>query len=649
MGWSAGGRQIMSRVVLAVLCLGSIPALAGAAPLAHLDPEVGTPYRLQVVLHIAQHRQFTDVFRGQVERELHDTLQAALGDLAEVEVVHTHPHLAKIEAEGLQQGLDGWNDVTGVKTHIVLIDFTDDQYEIQARQHDGLTGLLSPVVRRLRIDDRQLVARTAALLVDRDFGAVGTVTKRIDPQTMEVTLKASRLKGDLGHWVKKGEIFAIAAIAIPPGKPAKGFRVEWALLQVSEEPQSGVCTCKLFHRLQNPMPETGAIRGYRCLKLGTVRGPLRLRLVDDTPAKTPLNGIQIGVSRYDFREGAELERHSTNSDGFVQTEKDYPGVAFVRVLSGSRARIRIPVPILDDRIVECRMANDAKAETFASLEVRKERWMRHLYERIQVLSDLADDLKDLETKSLLAAARDKAVPSLKDLETEMDRLKDEQTELEKSARELGAAGRLDLHEGEQLLHTLQLQREKLGTHVTDLQSALAEQNNPRKQGLQNLLNQATLLEDQAEYGQALAKYDEVFTKYADLLAKSDPTKTEKLKAHAADLKKAWEPKNDAHRQARGFIYEKWPTFKTSKEMNEHFQEAQAAFQACMAANDRLAPKKLYKETVAHINDVEKELAQLRDAEDEDSQKKTETIAKVAEELKKLLQDVAAYLQPPKAK
>src|SRR5262249_6714108 len=98
------------------------PALAGAAG---LDPEVGTPYRLQIVLHIAQHRQFTDVFRGQIERELHDSLQAAFGDLAEVEIVHTHPYLAKIEAEGLQQGLDARNEVTGVKTPYVMIDFAD--------------------------------------------------------------------------------------------------------------------------------------------------------------------------------------------------------------------------------------------------------------------------------------------------------------------------------------------------------------------------------------------------------------------------------------------------------------------------------------------------------------------------------------------
>ena len=47
-----------------------------------LDPEPKTPYRLQVVLHFADHRLLTDVFRDRVERELRDGLQASFGDLS---------------------------------------------------------------------------------------------------------------------------------------------------------------------------------------------------------------------------------------------------------------------------------------------------------------------------------------------------------------------------------------------------------------------------------------------------------------------------------------------------------------------------------------------------------------------------------------
>jgi hypothetical protein len=625
----------MSRAFLAVLCLVWAPALAGAAG---LDPEVSTPYRLQIVLHIAQHRQFTDVYRGQIERELRDSLQAAFGDLAEVEVVHSHPYLAKIEAEGLQQGLDGRSDVTGVKTHFVLIDFADDQYEIQARQHDGLTGLPSPVVRRLRIDDRQLVARAAALLVDRDFGVVGTLTKKIDGQTMEVTLKGGQLKADLGRWVKRGDVFAIAAIG---QVQRKGFPVQWALFQAAEEPRHGVCICKLLNRYDEKLDAKG-VRGYRCLKLGAKRGPLRLRLVDEA-TRAPMDGMQVAISRFDFKEVAGVEERSTDRDGLVVTGRDYQNVAFVRVV---RARVRIPVPILDDRIVECRVTNKPEDETFAGLEVRKERWVKHLLERMQVLSDLAKELSELESKALFAAARDRALPNLKDLETEMVGFQEEHDELRDAARKLGAEGRVGLKEGEQLLRTLQAQREKLATHITDLQNALKEQSDPRKQELEGFLGQAKLLEGQAEYGQALEKYNEAFTKYADFLAKSDQKKTQELKTHVSDLKKAWEPKTEALRRARDFIYVKWPTLKTAKEMKEHIDKAQEAFQACKAASNTLYPRKLYKETVTHINQLEQELAGLRDANDEDSQKKAETIAKVAKDLEKLLQDITQFMPPP---
>src|SRR5437660_9734084 len=68
---------------------------------AGLPPEATRPYRLQVVLHIAQHPWITDVFQTQVQRELRDSLQAALGDLARVEVLRDHPRLQEVKQKGL--------------------------------------------------------------------------------------------------------------------------------------------------------------------------------------------------------------------------------------------------------------------------------------------------------------------------------------------------------------------------------------------------------------------------------------------------------------------------------------------------------------------------------------------------------------------
>src|SRR5205823_2626078 len=117
------------------LCLCLFPSLCSLClcgeSRAALDPETKKPYQLTVVLHIADNPLLTDLFRDRVERELRDGLQAALGDLADVKVVREHPRLAEVLEKGLRS-LDGWNERSAVKTHVVLIDFSGVNYEIEA-------------------------------------------------------------------------------------------------------------------------------------------------------------------------------------------------------------------------------------------------------------------------------------------------------------------------------------------------------------------------------------------------------------------------------------------------------------------------------------------------------------------------------------
>src|SRR5262249_27804127 len=158
----------------------------------------------------------------------HDGLQAALGDLALVEVVRQHPKLAEIAEKGLSV-LESWKDISDVKTHFVLVDFIDGQYDLQARQFDGLTGQASPVIRRDRTPDRQFVARTAALLVGRDFGLVGTaVADKTGSDTVKVTIKGAGLGVPLDRWIRPGEVFALVQIA-QAGGGLRGNRMQWAL------------------------------------------------------------------------------------------------------------------------------------------------------------------------------------------------------------------------------------------------------------------------------------------------------------------------------------------------------------------------------------------------------------------------------------
>src|SRR5438128_8231827 len=241
--------------------------LCGEAP-AQLDAEKDSPYQLQLIVRVADHPPFTAAFREQVKRELRDGLQASFADLARVEVVDAHPLLKEIETKGLQAALEGWKEVGPQKTHFVLIDFKNGQYEIQAGQHDGLTGLASPVARLARTPDRQFVARTAALMIDRDFGLVGTLEANARGPEVKVTLKAGSLGIPMEKWLKKEDVFAISQIK-KVGGGQRSFRVPWALLTVIEEPKDGQCRCQLFNRFKNPLEKGPGVLGYRCIKLGT--------------------------------------------------------------------------------------------------------------------------------------------------------------------------------------------------------------------------------------------------------------------------------------------------------------------------------------------------------------------------------------------
>src|SRR5947209_9620156 len=52
-----------------------------------IDTEDNKPYDFQVILRIAPHRLLTPAFRRQLQADLQDSLQAALGTLAQVRVL----------------------------------------------------------------------------------------------------------------------------------------------------------------------------------------------------------------------------------------------------------------------------------------------------------------------------------------------------------------------------------------------------------------------------------------------------------------------------------------------------------------------------------------------------------------------------------
>jgi tetratricopeptide (TPR) repeat protein len=624
----------------------------GISSPAGLDPELDQPYRLQVVLHLSDHRALTVPFCDKLQRDLHDSLQAALGKLARVEVLSVrqkdlearmpqpNPALAarlrEIEAAGLQRALDGWNFITGTKLHFVFIDYVDGRYEIQSRQYDGLAGLASPVVRTPPgpITDRQLVARSAALLVSEDFGVVGTVGSR-QGDKVDVAIKGDAVPGaSLSGWLRRGDVFAVTQLVMTRGSQRtsqRSDRQDWTMLVVQDEPQNGICKCQLYHRYENPLqPRAGAL-GYRCLKLYTLRAPLQLRLIaKDTPG-TPLSGLSVQV-RGQGSEG-NGERLSTNSDGLVRTTRAYDNAAFVRVSDGTQVLAQLPVQLVSDRVITVAVEPKRGGDQRGQLEMHRRRWQRHIYDAVEIATAVARDFNAL-------TARDKALAKLQEgikiLEAELTNLKAERANLSQEATALKVS--LDLSQEEESLKELEGTGAKWRKHMDALAQTLQQESSPQRRKWAEMAEQARSLQDAYEFDKAIALYEKIIAEGSD-----DKSVEDQLKK----LKDAWDTKNSELRQARVFIYETLPKVETAADMKAKLKQTQEAFDACQQAGDRLTPRMLLKVIVNITAKLAKELEPLRPQESDDDRRTAETIKSVSDDLRKLSEEVTGFLKGKK--
>jgi hypothetical protein len=621
--------------LLAVLCLcGSAHAL---------DPELTTPYKVQVVLRVAPNRLLTPIFKEHLRRDLQQGLQGALGAMGEVEVIdpdEVKPEKQEalwkeVAAKGLQEGLDRpIRGTSAVKTHFVNVDYVDGQYELEARQYDGLTGLASPAVRRERTPDRQFVARTAALLVDRDFGLVGTVLDG-DGQAVRVAIKGGGLKVPLDRWVKKGDVFAL----VRTDSEGRSARVPWTILQADATPgEDGSCACKLLPPQQRPLNLAGT--GFRCLKLGTIKAPVRVRVIEGGrkgPPRAPENVI-VYLNRQGFSKN-DSDAHVPDNDGYYSTEKEkegglYDGLAFVTVTHGGQVRTQVPLPLVDDRTVVLPIR--LGAEPPAVLQ-RLKFWETDLLNEKRTLGEVVRSLNDDIGKSeRRTAALEHARKALDGLNERLPKHAQERQEL--AATPLPAGARpLDLSKGDGRLEDLKKGREDLRKFITDVEAALKDENTTEAQESKLAFAQAQSLEKAGDYGQAIALYEKVLEK----------TKDAGLKNRLDKLKAAWAPQSDEHRKARAFIFDTWPKLESPATMKERVKQAQDALAVCKRAKDPIGLRKLLAVALSHSTKLTQQQEALSPDMNEQDVAPSKELDEVLDPLGKLIKDATtAVAQTP---
>jgi hypothetical protein len=615
------------RVLLAILCAVSF----GVSAFAALPAADRQPYKLTVVLRIAKHQLLTEVFKEQLKRELGDSLRDALSGLAEVNVVEQHPWLENVEKHGLKQALDNVKDAEPIKTHFVLVDYVDGQYELQTRQHDGLTGLSSPVVRKVRLADpagRPLVARTAALLIDQDFGIVGAVGDAKNPRMVRVTLNGGKLV-PLGQRVKKDEVFAIVQVNRLGGSQP----VREALLQVVEPPNAdGVCVCRLLARFADPASQLAAgsgVLGYRCLKLGTGEGPLRLRLVNDQGL--PHFNLQVQSGKNGFEPGERLQDQGfTDREGFRQARDKFAHVACITVLHGGNAVARIPVPILDEQLAVRTVNVNADTAPIGEVVFLRDRHIRNLDEALQLQVDLGKTLQQLLAKADHKGALEEARRGKARLEADLKELKADHDGLAGSAvkAKLTAAQVNNLLADGGRRQILENSHQELADFITGWSKRIDGE--ARQKERDALVDRARLLRNrEARYTEAIALYREAL----------DKGKTELLQKELSDFEEAWAKRNP---QAEKFFYEVWPNLNSTEKILAQLDEARKHFEECKKAGDKLTPRKLLLAGLAQTKLLEKERAKLS-SDREDDRMPLERIKNVAEGLQKLHEDVNSFL------
>jgi len=594
------------------------------------------PYQLNIVLRVADKPVFTKVYRERMRREIGDSFQAALGDLGEVRVFeatnvdggligeNAPPELSSLwravetASHGLENAFEGHHQIRAYKAHFVLIEYQDGMFIIRARQLDGPTGLPSPLVREARTRDHELVARTAALLIERDFGIVGTVLPQSSSaEEVSVAIQAGTRQAPLNEWLSKGDVLSISCIRGEQGTQV-GQRVEWALLQVSGDMASGKCGCRLLRRYKDRLRQEPGIAGYRCIKLGTTEARLRLRFLDERTLH-PVPSLRITFAQHGF-EAQSSDEAATDGAGYVESRQAYRSVGFVRAYSGAKVRAQMPVTVLDrERIVVCTLAAAGESEAVGLLDQDYERFLGHLREGVLKEGERTKELNERNEAKDLEGALEQAERGQRELSADINSFHQEASALRERARALGPEPSERVQAVGDLLEKLAQQLRELQKYCSGLKEAVSRQKDPRIAQIRASFVRAQSLEDQAEFPAAIALYKQTIGDAKDPeLVKEYQKKLDKLNV-------TWAIKNNEHEKARAFIQDTWPKLTSVEDLSAQKPMAFAALATCRAVGDYLTPRILPKANLVHADRLGKRLAAVTRSGN----------AEVAEEAKKI--------------
>lgn len=565
----------------------AVVLLAGSPALAQLDAEPKQPCLWRVVLSARPHPLLTADLRERVRRDVVAALQTGIGPLGTVEVIDLadapRDRWEPLWQEFVDKGfsaLDAPRDLTGAKTHFLRLEYRDGQFHLEARQYDGFTGLASPLVRTRAVRAPDQIGRAAGLLLDRDFGLTGTVElSPATPDSVRVLVRGAAL-GPIGGLVERGDVFAVAAvrktnrpapspirtatgkiISPPPGAEPAAYTStprSYVLLKVTDVGPDAL-RCALLPGEAKALPLSGGVIGYRCMKLGTVKAPVAVRLVgSDGSVERNASRVVVRASDALFADPARPDAkdnctfHAPTAQ--FRAGRELSNVACVTVTLGAQSKL-FAVPVLTpDPITlpfevnetKARLADFQREVTATATAVADAR-----YAQTVCFETVARHIDKQENKQALARAKSGLEASEAAYLTRTDELKRlrEQTDLAGPAKPV-------LDKVERDLVALKQHNDKLKEHIGKIEHVVKLTENPalaaKEIERERLNERVRFLLAVGDVEQALVAYDQLLAVEPDAAKKAERDRV------AAE----WKIKDDAHQKARDYLLKTWPTIAT---------------------------------------------------------------------------------------
>jgi hypothetical protein len=512
-----------------------------------------------------------------------------------------------IVAKGWQELDKRAHPIDDKKTHYVRVLYHEGgQYEVQSRQEDGYTGMVTPL-RKNRTTDRRWVARQAALMITQDFGMVGVVTETVK-DVVRIKFKGAGLGQPDSIRVQAFDVLALTRL-----KSTRGITstpVESALLYVTSVQGSESATTQLFSRFPvelNKKVERSQI-GYRVVKLGTCWAPLQVRVVD-RETKQPIAGVGISICPGGDEKQAK-PIGATDPQGRVRSQEIYRNVAFVRLTQPGRNAINIPLPLLDDRFIDCFLAGNELVARRADFEYHLRAWARRVTEAHSYLNGEWASIRDLLRKDKEQEAVRKAKDLSTKLQEDMVALRgDLDTLIGTHAPPAGEGAVTEAKRQQTYIDELAARVEKILELIKDI-----EDPSPASRKIR----EARDFEEMGEAAKAIEAYDEAL--------KSDPSRT-KIKDYVAGLKKVWNIKAPDLDKARTFIFDTWPEMDPT-ELDTKEKDLDDAIKALEKHSDNLSALKLFKANVNHREKLNNARSSLNPDTNENDQESAQRIDKI---------------------